>query len=888
VASYAAVVTERTLPTGTITFLASDMEGSTRLVQAVGPAVFRGILEQHNAILRTAFETRGAVERGTQGDSFLVMFREAPAALAAAAEAQLALSQATWPLDTGVRVRMGLHTGVATLGGDDYVGIDVHRAARIASAAHGGQVLLSDATRALAEPDLPPGTTLRALGEHKLRDVARPERLSQLVIDGVPSQFPPIQTGDAAAGNLPSRLTAFIGREAELAELGRLIQESRLITLTGTGGTGKTSLAIEFASAHARAFPQGAWLVRLDALSDPALVAPAIAGALGLLESPGQSISDRLLEYLGDRSILLVLDNFEQVLPAASLVGDLLQASPGLTILVTSRAALRLSAEQEFPVAPLALPGPIEPLADAFRSPAVQLFVERARRVRPDYTLTPEDAPAVAEICRRLDGLPLGIELAASRVALLPPRAIAARLAEQLELPGAAARDVPARQRSMERAIAWSYDLLEPHNQRLLDRLSVFRGGCRLEEAELVCGPAVELGVDVLDGLAVLVEHSLVQAAPGPDGARFRLLETIRAYAGARLGERGETAEIERRHATAYLDLVEAAASHLPGGDQRVLLDRLTAEHDNLRAALAWTIDHDETELAMRLGVGSWRFWQLRGHIEEGRTAMNRVLAMPGADAATRWRVRALEADGGLRYWSADLPGADARYREQLELARRLDDVAGTADALFNQEHTRSLLEGSTEDAGQLIDEAERLYYQIGDERSAARLEWTRLNLALARGESGLEDRMLAARRRFEALGDDWYVSLTLGTLAWSALARGDFHNALRWWLGSLNMSHTMGDIATVTVGFRAAAIVVGQLGMLREAITILGAFEALCARYGVRPPALFEEITPGLEVLPIGLEDDPGATARGAAMSFDEAVDYVTSVVKEVLARAE
>jgi len=881
-------VTERTLPTGTITFLASDMEGSTRLVQAVGPAVFREILEQHNAILRTAFETHGGVERGTQGDSFLVMFQEAPAALAAAAEAQLALSGATWPLDAGVRVRMGLHTGVATLGGDDYVGIDVHRAARIASAAHGGQVLLSEATRALAEPDLPPGTALRALGEHKLRDVARPEQLSQLVIDGAPSSFPPIQTGEAAAGNLPSRLTAFIGREADLDELGRLIGRSRLITLTGTGGTGKTSLAIEFAAAHAAAFSHGAWLVRLDALSDPALVAPAIAGALGLLESPGQSISDRLVEYLGDRSILLVLDNFEQVLPAASLVGELLQAAPELTILVTSRAALRLSAEQEFPVAPLALPGPIDPVAEAFRSPAVRLFVERARRVRPDYTLTPEDAPAVAEICRRLDGLPLGIELAASRVALLPPRAIAARLAEQLELPGAAARDVPDRQRSMERAIAWGYDLLEPHNQRLLDRLSVFRGGCRLEEAELVCGPTVELGVDVLDGLAVLVEHSLVQAAPGPDGARFRLLETIRAYAGARLGERGETAEIERRHATAYLDLAEAAASHLPGGDQRALLDRLTAEHDNLRAALAWTIDHDETELAMRLGVGSWRFWQLRGHIEEGRTAMNRVLAMPGADAATRWRVRALEADGGLRYWSADLPGADARYGEQLELARRLDDVAGTADALFNLEHTRSLLAGSTEDGGQHIDEAEGLYRQIGDERSAARVEWTRLNLALARGESGLEDRMLAAQRRFEALGDDWYVALTLGTLAWSALARGDFHNALRWWLGSLNMSHAMGDTATVTIGFRAAGVVVGQVGMLREAITILGAFEALCARYGVRPPAPFEEITPGVDVLPIGLEDDPEAAARGAAMSFDEAVDYVTGVVQEVLARAE
>jgi predicted ATPase/class 3 adenylate cyclase len=881
-------VTERVLPTGTVTFLASDMEGSTRLVQEVGPAVYREVLERHNAILRTAIDAHGGVERGTQGDSFLVMFREAPAAVGAAADAQIALAAASWPQEAEVRVRMGIHTGIGMLGGDDYVGIDVNRAARIASAAHGGQVLVSEATRALVEADLPSGATLRSLGEHKLKDVARPEHLAQLVIDGVPSAFPPIQTGDSAAGNLPSRLTAFIGREAELEELGRLIEQSRLITLTGTGGTGKTSLAIEFATAHAASFPEGAWLARLDALTDPALVAAAIAGALRLLESPGQSIAERLVEYVRDRSMLLVLDNFEQVLPAASLVGELLQAAPKLTILVTSRAALRLSAEQEFPVAPLALPGPIDPVARAFRSPAVALFVERARRVRPGYMLTPDDAPAVAEICRRLDGLPLGIELAASRVALLPPRAIAARLAERLDLPGAAARDVPARQQSMERAIAWSYDVLDPPNQQLLDRMSVFRGGCRLEEAEAVCGPAAELGVEVLDGLSVLVEHSLVQADPGPDGARFRLLETIRAYARARLTERGEADEIERRHATAYLDLAEATAPHLPGGDQRPMLDRLSADHDNTRAALAWTIDHDETELALRFGTANWRFWQLRGHIEEGRAAMTRVLAMPGADAATHWRMRTLEADGGLRYWSADLQSADARYREQLELARRLDDVPGTADALFNLGHTRSLLGADPDSVALLVDEAERLYLQIGDERSAARVEWARINLTMARGEFDVVDRMLAAQRRFEALGDDWYVALSLGTLAWSALGRGDIRSAVRWWLAATDMSHTMGDIATVTISLREAAMVVAQLGMPREAITIFAAYEALCARYGVRPPAFFEEITPGANLPAIDLDDDPEAAARGAAMSIDETVDYATGVAREVLARPE
>ncbi|MGH2401954.1 MAG: hypothetical protein ACRDE6_04525, partial [Candidatus Limnocylindria bacterium] len=336
------------------------------------------------------------------------------------------------------------------------------------------------------------------------------------------------------------------------------------------------------------------------------------------------------------------------------------------------------------------------------------------------------------------------------------------------------------------------------------------------------------------------------------------------------------------------LDLAEAIAPRLPGGDQRALLDRLAAEHDNLRAAVARAIDRDETELALRLGISSWRFWQLRGHVEEGRGAMTRILAMPGAAAPTHRRMRALEADGGLRYWSADLPGADARYREQLELARRLDDVAGTADALFNLEHTRQLLEADGEPAGQLLDDAERLYLQIGDDRSAARVEWARLNATMARGEFDVADRMLAARRRFEALGDDWYVALTLGSLAWSALARGDIRDALRWWLASLDMSYVMGDVATVTIGLRAAGLVVGQLGMPREAITILAAFEALCARYGVRPPAFIEEITPGADIPTIDLDDDLEAAARGAAMSFDEAVDYVTGVVKEVLAVAE
>ncbi len=380
-------MTRDNLPTGTITFLASDMEGSTRLIQDVGPAAFKEILEQHNALLRGAFGAHGATERGTQGDSFLVMFSDAPSAVAAAAEAQRALAGNTWPRDAQVRVRMGLHTGLAALGGDDYVGVDVHRVARIAAAAHGGQVLVSDATRSLAESDLPSGTSLRSLGEHKLRDIARPEHVYQLVIDGLPSDFPPIATASAvAAGNLQDRLTAFIGRDRELAELGRLLDDRRLVTLTGPGGTGKTSLAVELARARAEGFADGAWFIGLESVMDPELVAASITAALGLVSSPEAPVAGQLIAYLQGRTALLVLDNFEQVLPAATLVRDLIQAAIGVKVIVTSRAPLHLSMEQEFPVAPFAIPERGAQPEEALRNEAVRLFLERRAASGRDTT----------------------------------------------------------------------------------------------------------------------------------------------------------------------------------------------------------------------------------------------------------------------------------------------------------------------------------------------------------------------------------------------------------------------------------------------------------------------------------------------------------------------
>ena len=879
-------MTERTLPTGTVTFLFSDIARSTHLVQQLGPAPFAQALATHNDLLRRSFAAHGGVERGTQGDSFLVMFPEAPAAVAAAADAQRSLANATWPDGATVTVRMGMHTGIGMAGGDDYVGIDVHRAARIASAAHGGQVLVSNATRGLVAGSLPAGTALRRLGEYKLRDLSHPEQLFQLVVDGLPADFPPIVgAGVAGTGNLPPRIGPLIGREIELQALDGLLSDRRLVTLTGPGGIGKTSLALEAARRAADRYPEGAWLVQLEAVSDPSYVVPTIASAIGLLEAAGQPAIDRLVDYLRERTTLLVLDNFEQVADAATAIGRLLDGAPNLTVLATSRAPLRLASEQEYPVPPLTAPGPGPARSQLESSPAVQLFVERARRVRPGYDLRDEgEATAVGEICRLLDGLPLGIQLAAARIGLLPARSIASRLSEHLPLPGAGARDVPDRQRSVEQAIAWSEELLDPTARRLLASLSVFRGGFRLEEAETVAA-----GVDVLQGLSQLVDQSLVQPTMGPDGARYRLLEPIRAYAASRLAD-DAALETGRRHALAYLALVEAAAPHMPGGGQLAWLDRLTAEHDNLRAAAGWMLDHGETELALRFGAAAWRFWQLRGHLAEGKATMARILEMPGADAPSAVRVRALAAAGGLHYWSADVPGADAFYAMQRQVAEAIDDIPGLADALFNLGHTRWLLTLEHEEPDQLADEAAALYEKLGDEGAAARLMWTRLNRDMLRQVPGTEDAMLESLSRFRELGDDWYTALVLGTLAWIAFGAGNIQQAIRWGLASMTAHHLMGDVASPTIALRTAASLFHIAGKPEEAATIAAAYDALCDRYGVQPPAFFEELTPGLDAgaMKVDVGRYPAAVARGAEMTLDEAIDFMTRASADLITHTE
>jgi predicted ATPase/class 3 adenylate cyclase len=601
------------LPTQTVTFLFSDIEGSTKLLQSLGHG-YIDLLQQHNRICREVIQQHGGAEIGTEGDSFFVVFPDAREAAQAAIEIQRALADQP-PLEP-VRVRMGLHTGQGRRAGGDYVGIDVHRAARIAAAGHGGQILISDSTRALVEPDPPGDVGLRDLGRHRLKDLIRPEHLFQLVATGLPSEFPAPRSLDARPNNLPVQLTRFIGREEVVSEVRHLLLNgARLLTLTGPGGTGKTRLALEVAAETLEAFEDGVWFVDLAPITDPALVIATIAEVLGVKDNPGRPPDDALEDSLRDRAILLVLDNFEHVVEAGAAVERLLRAAPPLKVLVTSRVVLHRYGEQEFPVLPLDLPD-----AQSARDPvslmqcdAIRLFMERATAVKPDFVLTSDNAPWVAEIAVRLDGLPLAIELAASRVNILSPHAIVERLARGSPLLRSSVQDAPARQRTLRAAIEWSYQLLKEPERLLFDELSAFQGGASLEAVESVCSPAP--GADTLDSLATLVDNSLLRQGEEEDAEpRFVMLETIKQYAAERLEQRPEVSAATRRaHATFYAAFARQHWRDLTGPTRESSLAAVAADIENLRLAWRYWVREQDLDQLNKLVDTLWLLYDARG-----------------------------------------------------------------------------------------------------------------------------------------------------------------------------------------------------------------------------------------------------------------------------------
>src|SRR5438874_7584799 len=580
------------LPTGTVTFFFSDIEGSTRLIQQLGER-YPDVLLAHHTVLRQALAEHGGNELRTEGDSFFIVFGSALDACSGAAAAQQALQSHAWPEGGRVQVRIGLHTGEATLVGNEYLGLDVHRAARVASAAHGGQVLVSETTRALVDHVLPSSLTLKDLGLHRLKDLARPERLYQLNIDGLPGEFPALRTLEATPNNLPTQMTSFIGRDDQVREGRELLSRARLLTLTGPGGTGKTRLSLQIAADVMDQFPDGVYFVPLAAVQDPELVPSAIAQALAISSTGGRRPIDALLEHLHDKRTLLVLDNFEQLLPAAPIATMLLEGSPALRVLVSSRSVLRVYGEQEFPVPPLAVPDlkALPSLSALSQFEAVRLFIERAVAVKPDFQATNENAPAIAGICERVDGLPLAIELAAARIKLFSPPALLGRLEKSLNALGGGTRDAPARQQTLRGAILWSFDMLDDGSRRLLARFSVFARGGSLAQADPVCGPPGDVGGDTVDRLDQLAEQSLLRRLPDFDEPRFLMLQTIRDFAIERLEESGESHTIRDRHVEAFIALAQKGEPHLFGPARREWLDRLEIDHDNFRAALDWCLE---------------------------------------------------------------------------------------------------------------------------------------------------------------------------------------------------------------------------------------------------------------------------------------------------------
>jgi predicted ATPase/class 3 adenylate cyclase len=819
------------LPTGTLTFLFTDVEGSTRLAE-LDPSGYLALLGRHGELLRMAFEAHGGVEVSTEGDGFFIVFERATAAAQAAIDAQRALAAEAWPPEREVRVRMGLHTGEAAVRERTYLGHDVNRAARIAAAGHGGQILVSEATAPLISASLPAGTMLRALGYHRLKDL-RPEHLCQLDVEGLQTDFPPIRSLDVRANNLPTQLTSFVGRESEVRDVAALLERARLVTLTGPGGTGKTRLSLQVAAEIAGRFPDGVTWVPLADIADPSLVASQLAAALGLQDVGGRSSRDRLADHLRDRTSLLVLDNFEQVVTAGPLLADLLREAPKLRLLVSSRIVLRISGEHEYAVPPLAL-GPAEDGGTAGDSEAVRLFLDRATAARPGFALDDRNAAAVAAIVARLDGLPLAIELAAARSRLLGPEALLDRLEHRLDMLTTGSRDLPARQQTLRGAIAWSHDLLDPPVARLFARFSVFVGGARLEESETVCGTAAELGVDVLDGLGALVDHSLLRQTELDGEPRFAMLATIQEFAAEQLAAGDERETIRRRHAIAYLDLAEAAAPHLTGSDGAVWLDQVGREHDNLRAAVAWATDQREASVAARLVSALWRFWQIRGHLAEGRERADRVVALLTPDLPADLRARTYDAAGGLLYWLGDFRAAVDRYELQLAACREVGEPDGVAQALYNLAFPLVFGRIDFARAESAAAEAEATFRSLGNRSGLARSLWLLANLANQRRDPATSrEYCLQALPILRELREPFMLGWCLFTLAQTSILEHRNAEGREHLLEAVDWFEAAGDVSGLILVLDALAFLEWRAGEPLRSARVSGAVAHLEATTG-------------------------------------------------------
>ena len=874
----------RDLPTGTVTFLFTDIEGSTRLLRRLG-AQYHDVITQHHRILREAIGRGGGTEVGTEGDAFFAVFPSPTNALATAVYAQRSLAAARWPEGQTVRVRMGLHTGRAVMVGEGYVGLDIHLAARIAAAGHGGQVLLSDTTRLLVEPGLPDGVSLRDLERHRLKDFERPQHLYDLVIEGLDSTFPEIRTLEARPTNLPGQRTSFVGREREVEEVTALLKETRLVTLTGPGGTGKTRLALKVAADQLDRFADGVFFVDLTPITDPDLVPSMIAQALLVRDEPGRDLLDTLTDHVRDRHLLIVLDNSEQVIEAGLAVARLLDSTPGLVVLVTSRVPFHLSGEREFRVPPLDVPDPAtaSDLDVIVRSEAVSLFTERAAAVRPGFRVSAENAAAIAEITNRLDGLPLAIELAASRLNLLTPSGLLARLTERLPLLTGGARDLPDRQRTLRGTTDWSHELLQPRERALFARLAVFAGGWTLESAEAVCGLHGEL--DVLEGSSVLVDANLVRRLDDPDGSpRFTMLETIREYASERLAQSGEEAELRRRHAEHFRDLAESDDPGFffrvagVGREQGAKVVRLDRENDNVRAALRWATEGGDVVTGLRIAASLSWYWQHRGHFADGRGWLERLLSHPDAPAEWALRVRALLALGDMGSMQGDRELALRAYEEAVSIAREIRDPQLLAWSLLDLADVPTWAKDYNR-AEAMLREGLASAEEAADRPLASEVRAVLGRLAYYRGD------LAAAHEAYQEavaiqreLGADRLVAINVARLADVEVHLGQLDAAEEHYRESLVMVTEAGNDVISAVMLVFLAWVASRKASYQRAARLIGAVDRMREEIGGGPTReVIAEWIDAEDEARRALGDDAfeRARAEGFSLTLEEAVSY-------------
>ncbi len=920
-------------PSGTVTFLFTDIQGSTKLAQEQRDT-WEALRARHHAILHSAIEANNGYVFQIIGDAFCAAFHTVREALQASIATQHGLQTENWG-ETPILVRMGINTGAAQAGSNadgsgGYTGYStMARTQRVMSTAYGGQILISNTSAELLLGELPAGVSLRDMKEHRLKGLLNPEHLWQALAPGLPQDFPALLTLNSIPNNLPLQLTSFVGREREIARVREILNGTRLVTLTGEGGCGKTRLVLQAAADLIDEFPDGVWFIELASLTDQELIPQTIASVLGLHEAAGLSLMAMLLDHLHAKTTLLILDNCEHLIEACAQFADtILHAAAKVKFLATSREALGIAGETAYRVPSLALPPKdftgLQDIRSVTQYEAVRLFIDRALSVQPDFSVTNTNAPALVQICQRLDGIPLALELAAARVKSLSVEQIAARLDDRFRLLTGGSRTAVPRQQTLRAAIDWSYDLLTEEERALLCRLSVFADGWTLEAAQAVCSCDPIYADDVLDLLAHLVDRSLILFEQRDSETRYRMLETIRQYSRDKLFESGDNERIRNQHLDFFLKLAEEALPELEGTEQVMWLNRLETEHENLRAALDWSLQSESgVELGLRLTVALGHFWAVRGYLTEGRERISAVLAHAQGLDRTAAFGEVLLCAAELAYRQSDYLSAQSYGEQSLLIFQELGDKLSIAS-------TKNLLGWVSEEQGdyataiQLHEEALALYRELKDDTDIAsalsNLAWAVLRpgdyaranaylgeaLAIHRriGDKGgmgfvlsglaeialrenklerasnLIEHSLVLRRE---IGFKWGIGASLGTWAWIAMRQFDWESAFVRLKESLQVRKEIGDRGGIAFCLERMAEVAIEKHQAEKAARIFGAAESMRASLRSKiDPVDQPEYERNLASLRAELGEGKFNVAweEGQKMTLEQAVDYA---LKEV-----